>query len=193
MRSIMPRRRERGAIAVEAGLLIAFVLAPLLLGMVELALFLRDHVAATSLSRSGARVASQEPRRDTFTQDAADALERSASAIPRDAIDFIWIYLDPGTGSPPATCNTDCVVYRWVDGSPGRFAYQSGSWSASSVNACQGDPTAHSVGVLVQATHTWFFGFLGADSDVRANTVMRFEPLYPDHTVPGVESGCKQI
>lgn len=114
--------------------------------MIEVTLLLRDYVAATSFARSGARVASAEPRFGTntvnwghqgtgstssFAQDAADAMQRASNTLPRGSIDFIRVYLPNRQGFPSQTVanwQTDttsdfsscpastCVEYRWIDG-----------------------------------------------------------------------------
>jgi hypothetical protein len=206
------RRRgsgERGAVAVEAALLIP-LLAIIAFGMIETALLIRDHVSATTLARAGARVASQEPRFGTvaghaslvgpsFAVDAADSMERAASTLPRNAIDHIYIYRADANGQPIGSCpGINCLFYRWNDlpAPNGRFVYQAsnvpGAFNPASINACLGDPNAQSVGVLVQVDHPWLVGFFpGAGTKVTARTVMKFEPLLPDHTFAGVQPGCK--
>lgn len=220
--------------AVEAAIVLPLLLV-LALGTIEVALLLRDHVAATTFARAGARTASAEPRFGTntagfghtgtgstssFAQDAADAMQRASSTLARDSIDFIRVYLANRQGYPSQTVGgwasdgtsdfsscppSTCVQYRWVEGTggnPGRFTWQSGSWDPRTINACIGDNGVQSVGVLVQVDHPWVVGFFGGGSTkVRANTVMRFEPLTRDNprnpadlptaTEPGFFPGCK--
>ena len=49
-------RGERGAIAVEAALVLPLLIA-MMFGIVELSLMVRDDIAMTSATRAGARVA----------------------------------------------------------------------------------------------------------------------------------------
>jgi hypothetical protein len=214
-------------VAVEAALVLP-LLVLLFVGTVDLSFFLRDHVSATSLTRSGARVAASLPRFGTdlpsstanpwghagigvtssFAQAAADAMQRAGTALPKNAIDFIWVYRPTADGFPEngnddfSSCPpTSCAIYRWVDGSPGRFTYQpqlGGAWSPRGINSCLGDEDAQSVGVYIQATHTWLFGVLGSPtSTVSARTVMKFEPRtvfddesQPTSSAPGWFAGC---
>lgn len=209
VRGRLRRRSDGGAVAVEAALLVP-VLVIVAFGMIETALLLRDHVGATTLARAGARVASQESRFGTvaghaslvgpsFAVDAADSMERAASTLPRRAIDYIYIYRADANGQPIGPCpGINCLYYRWNDlpAPNGRFVYQasnvSGAFDPASINACLGDAGADSVGVLVQVDHPWLLGFFpGTSAKVRARTVMKFEPLLPDHTYAGVAPGCK--
>ncbi len=180
------------------------MLVILAFGMIETALLLRDSVATTTLARAGARVASAEPRFGTvaghnggpsFAQDAADSVERAGASLPRGALDYIWVYLADSSGNPTTACpGTRCVEYRWnnLSAPNGRFIYQSGSWPPSQINACLGDPGAQSVGVRIQVAHPWLVGFFsGSGTKVTAQSVMKFEPLLPDHTYAGVAAGCK--
>ena len=136
------RSEDRGAVAVEAALILPFLVL-LFLGMVDLTLLIRDHVSATSLTRSGARVAASLPRFATdlpssttnpwghggqgdtssFAQSAADAMQRAGSALPRNAIDFIWVYLPDARGSPwVGTATSACALRRVVPCTGGLMA-----------------------------------------------------------------------
>lgn len=197
-------RPERGAVAVEAALVIPLLMV-LVFGMIETAVLLRDFVVTQSLARAGARVASAEPRLGTvaghnggpsFAQDAADSVERAGATLPRGALDYIWIYqVGDTSGNPASACpGTKCVEYKWnnLPAPNGRFVYQGGTWSPSSINACLGDSAAQSVGVRIQVSHAWVLSFPFRDArKVSARAVMKFEPLRPDHTYAGVASGCK--
>lgn len=216
---------ERGAVAVEAALILPFLVL-LFLGTVDVTLLFRDHVSATSLTRSGARVAASLPRFGTidstfghsgtgdsssFAQSAADAMQRAGSALPKNAIDYIWVYSADEDGEPTGVCPTidsggnvvngnapSCVLYRWVDANS-RFTYRGGRWDPEGINSCLGDPDAQSVGVRLQATHTWLFSLFGAPATtVDARTVMKFEPRtvfddenQPTSARPGFFAGCE--
>ncbi len=189
--------------AVEAALVIP-LLVVLAFGMIELALLLRDNVAATTLAREGARTASAEPRVSTFVTDAVNAVQRSAATLPANTIEEIWVYRPNSVPASPsqsqlnnakfpagqtsfATCTVDCVKYGWFDpdGSGptvGSVRLKPGSavsdWDPTDINACLADPAAHSVGVYVRTNHPWVLGFFsGAGTKVEAWTVMKFEPV----------------
>jgi hypothetical protein len=187
-------RESRGAVAVEAVLVLPLVIV-LLLGVTDLGFLLRDYVAATAYARVGARTASALPRMGmtaadptSFAGQAADAMARSSTSLDPNDIDAVWVYLAGPDGHPQgsdsfdsASCHPSiCIAYRWVDGSPGAFEWVSGTWDPASINACLADPAAQSVGVFVQVTHPWVAGFFpGGSTTIRAHTVMKFEPLMP--------------
>jgi hypothetical protein len=193
---------ERGAVAVEAALIFP-VLILLVFGMIEFSLLMRDYVTVNSIVRTGARTASAEPRVTTFAQDAADAIERSGSAMPKNNIDFIYIYKANTRGypcGPGSACDNanatmagcpgvNCVRFTWDDAT-GKFRSDfpdAGSWPSTSINACQNDPNAMSVGVYMQATHPTVTKIFGSSFRVSDRAVMKFEPM--SNTTPGVP--CK--
>lgn len=193
-------RRDNGAVAVETALIVPLILIPLVLGTIELTLWMRDYIAAVSLSRAGARVASAEPRLASFVDDAVDAMERSASTLPWDTVQEIWVYEAneqgfPGEQGSFESCTevANCVRFSWVDPDndgplPGSVSKIGGTWDAAEVNACLNDVDNTSVGVYVRARHTWvaaswvsaFFTRDGGEEPapvVESATVMRFEPV----------------
>lgn len=191
---------DRGAVAVEAAL-ITPVLILLIFGAIEFTLLLRDHVATTSLVRVGARIASAEPRQGTvascqslaltpacFAQDAADAMQRSGSALPKNSIEYILVYRANKEGYPGSDGNTSfencpgnsCYKFTWQDGtggSAGRFAYAGGAWNPQSINACQGDPNAMAVGVYMKVKHPAVIGLFFNNFTLTDHAVMKFEPM----------------
>ncbi len=170
-------------------MIIPILLIPLVFGVIELSLLLRDNVAVTSLVRNAARIASSEPRKDSMPADVVDAVNKSGSAIPKDSIDEMWIYKAGTNGFPVGqtgfgTCTPGvCVKYFWNDARD-RFGPASNTvgWPANSQNACIGDANAMSVGVYIKATHTYVTGAtsligLGTTATVADHAVMKFEPL----------------
>jgi hypothetical protein len=166
------RHGERGASAVEFAIIFPVVLL-VTLGIMEFALLLRDYNGVTNLARDASRIASANPRVGTvaghkgppdasFAYLASQVVESSGSAIPKDSIIDLWVYLANREGYPVTrkapndptevvnwkldtnrtmTCSEDdyCVRYRWVDGvngNPGAFKWVSGVWSPQSINAC---------------------------------------------------------
>jgi Flp pilus assembly protein TadG len=195
-RRVSREGRDNGASAVEAALLIPVVLL-IAFGIIDFSLLLRDHVSVTSAVRAGARVASAEPRvpgvydpatgapasLPALAQDAADAIQRAGSAMPKDSIDELWVYEADSGGYPKNSsgtfnsCSSNCVKFRWVDAT-NKFQYTSGTWNYTSINACPGDANAQAVGVYVKATHKFIFAsFFGASAGVADHAVMKFEPI----------------
>lgn len=198
------RRRDGGAIAVEVVILTPVFLG-LLFGMIEVALLFRDAMAVSALARTGARVASAEPRvggatpvyghagpagSGSFAFDAAEAVRTSADTIPEDAIQRIRVYEDTGSGPPSSCAGINCVEYAWDD--TNNFVYAGGTWNPASIRACLEDDDGTSVGVYVEARHDWVVGFFGGGfGTVTGNTVMKFEPLLPDHELENTRPGCQ--
>lgn len=184
-------RRDDGAVAVEAALIFP-LLVLLLFGIIEMALLLRDHVATTSLVRTGARTASALPRAPSMIDDTVAAMEKAGSALPKDAYEELWVYRATSGGfpignsaeNPFVTCATDCVRYAWNENRDS-FGRASGDWDPYSVNACPGDPNAMAVGVYLRAKHEFVTGVFGASVNVADSAVMKFEPLATySETVP---------
>ena len=85
------RRRERGAVAVEAALVTPLVLA-LIFGIIESAFLMKDVLAASSAVRAGVRIASAQPRTTDFAQAAANEVAKRSEAINKNAIEQLWVY-----------------------------------------------------------------------------------------------------
>src|SRR4051794_5390732 len=201
-------RSERGAVAVEAAIVSPLLLV-LLLGIVEMSLLMRDVVSTNSSVRTGARVAASSAGAGPGTcqasanpppctpasapavaQAAADAIDRAGSAMPKDSIQSLIVYSANSQGFPlPAgntsmTCSTKCVTYVWDTGL-GKFRYSSGSWDSTTINACLNDPNRESVGVVLNAKHSWITGFFGSGVSLQERSVMQFEPLPNESCKPG--------
>ncbi len=197
------RRDERGAAAVEAAL-ITPVLLLIVFGIIEMGFLMRDHIAVTSMVRNGARIASASAdagaadcsvRADPvapcapatapmLAQLAADAMQGSGTALPKNRIQQIWIFnADPdripgNADDEPTTCVTRCVAFRWVpaaggDPDAGRFRYLSGSWNEATITTCA--TRADRVGVRLITTHPFATGMF-RDITVEDTAIMTFEP-----------------
>jgi hypothetical protein len=207
----VPRRDDSGASAVEFAL-VSLLLFTLVFGIIEFSLLMRDYVSIGSAVRTAARIASAEAGAGPATcptatgtwtpppcltgsapklaQDAADAIQRSGLAMPKDSIDELWVFKAGPSGYPgnatsmPATCTTDCVRFKWVDATD-RFTYQSGTWYSTSIAACtgtntNGSPKSDAVGVYIKATHTFIVRLFGTSREMGDRAVMQFEPLPND-------------
>ncbi len=178
-------RHDRGAVAVEAALLLPIFIL-LIMGIFEWALVVRDSTAVTDSSRVGARTASAMPHMTGLTQATVDAIGRAGSALPKSSIDFVLVYKAndrgyPGIdGSTTMSCSgaeTTCDKFTW-DGAA--FVPTAGTtWNALNVNACATPPKGppDSVGVYVQATHRFVTGLFGGSRTIQDRSVLRFEPL----------------
>jgi hypothetical protein len=200
---------DDGAAAVEFAL-VSLLLITLFLGIIEFSLILRDKVAVTSAVRAGGRIASSEPRAAGYADaatgtpatitglvpDAVKAVSTSATGVPKVSISELWVYQAGADGLPLSgslsTCGTNCVRYRydpnrvWVDPSTntsvtGGFTLVSGTWAATSINACAG--TQQSVGVYLKIDHRYLFGMFGGGNStigINDNSAFRFEPIPSD-------------
>jgi hypothetical protein len=197
-------RRDEGAAAVEFAL-VSLLLISLFLGIIEFSLILRDKVAVTSAVRAGGRIASAEPRlagyADVATNtpatitglvpDAVKAVSTGATGVPKGSIAEVWVFQANADGFPLsgsfATCGTNCVRYTydknrvWTDPSTGQqvtggFSLVSGSWPATSINACAGQQ--QSVGIYLKVNHAYLFGQFGTGTiGINDSATFRFEPI----------------
>lgn len=118
-------RDDRGAVAVEAALVLPVVML-LVFGMIEFSLLMRDWVSITAATRAGARIASASPGAGPGTcitgtdgvtcapatspalaQAAADAMQRSLTGVPPTSINYILVYQANSKGYPCTTA-TNC-------------------------------------------------------------------------------------
>lgn len=218
MRQALVRRRargERGAVALEAALIFPILLL-ILLGIIEFTFIMRDHAVVVSDTRVAARIASTGAAAGkgvcatgpnappcvpndvpALAQEAADAVQRSGSAMPVDQIQYLLVYKANANGYPGADSNktmptscagfTNCVMFKWRD-SDNAFRYFSGSWISTSINACfPGTSTfpLDRVGVQLVAKHENFTGLFGAGLNLEDHAVMDFEPLDTTHCKSG--------
>lgn len=205
-------RAERGALAVEAALIIPIILIPLLFGIIEFSLLLRDKVTVTSMARNAARVAAasdpNDPANQTvpgFVTAVAQTVASSVPELPVGAMREIWIYQPVSgknypTNPPGATasnrfpnlsgtsgCGTNCIRLVWTQRVP---AYTStfgspvggGTWPSQTIGTCL--PNMDNVGIYVKTTHKWFTGLFGGSLTVSDVAVMRFEPRDPPGCTP---------
>jgi hypothetical protein len=195
-------------VAVEAAL-VTPILVLFVFGIIEMSFLFRDYAVVTSNVRTGARIASTgagdgpavDCTADTtapcspstvplLAQQAADAIQRTGSAMPEDYIDHIVVFKAndagfPGTftsmpdSSSPCGGAPNCVVYQWRP-DENAFRYVSGTWPSASISACfPGTSSAplDRVGVGLQATHQMMTGIFGTTVALRDHAVMNFEPL----------------
>ena len=168
--------RDSGAVAVETAL-VSMLLLTLLTGIVESSFLLKDWLTVSAAARAGARMGSAEPRVATFAQDAADQVTNAISDLDPARLQDVWVYkADKVTGLPDSsTCATSCVAYKW-NGT--KLVWLSGTWPATSQNACAGDNNRHVLGVKVNYKHSAPLGFFFNNATVSESTVMWIEPSF---------------
>jgi hypothetical protein len=191
-----------GQAATVRSALVTPLLMALVLGIIEMALLMKDDVALTSAVRNGGRIASANAgagpggvaaddgsclspcspaSAPMFAQMAANAIQTAGSALPKDSIQELWVYKAndkgyPGSdGSTAMVCGTNCVKYKWL-ASRDQFRYFSGSWASTSVNACANN-NPDSVGVYMKAQHSFVSGFFSRNIMIDDHAVFTFEPL----------------
>jgi len=212
-------RDERGAVALEAALTLPILLI-VLLGIIEFTFLMRDHAVVVSDTRMAARIASTgadagkgecasgadappcvPDNVPALAQEAADAIQRSGSAMPVNQIEYLLVYKAnpdgfPGTmTSMPTSCAgvASCVMFRWRDADK-RFRYNSGTWDPKTISACfpgNTDPTKPQldrVGINLVAKHQNFTGLFGSSFTLEDHTVMDFEPLPAQICASGAHS-----
>jgi len=194
------RKDQRGASAVEFAL-VAPVLFIMVIGIIEMALLMRDHVALTSLVRTGGRTASANlqmgPAGDgeggdcispctpanapMLAQLAANAIQRAGTALPPGSIRELWIYKANSKGYPGGAsstsmeCTVNCVKYAWQP-TKEQFRYLTGTWQSSTISACANN-NPDSVGVYMRAEHSFMSGMFGSTADIEDHAVFTFEPM----------------
>jgi hypothetical protein len=212
------RGGERGAVALEAALVTPILLI-VVLGIVELGFLMRDHNVVVSNTRVGARIASTgagagpgvcdtgpdappctPASSPALAQMAADAIQRSGSAMPVDQIQYILVYEANDLGYPgadgsrtmPSSCSgyANCVRFTWKD-TQNKFRYAGGSWNSATISACFPGTVANPldrVGIQMVAEHKTFTGLFGDSLTLEDHAVMNFEPLATQSCASGSHS-----
>jgi Flp pilus assembly protein TadG len=171
---------EKGVVAVETAV-VSMLLVILLFGIVDSAFLFKDWLSVSAAARAGARMGSSEPRMTNFADDAADQVTNAITGLVPANILAVWVYkVDTTTGLPDsgsfANCTT-CRKYIW-DTTLKKLIYSSGTWTASSQNACAGDASRQILGVYVKYRHTSPLGFFFNNATLAESTVMWLEPSF---------------
>lgn len=177
-----PGDEERGAVAVEAALVLPLLIV-LLFGIFEVALLVNDNLLMSQAARSAVRTAVALPRDPGFDTEAALAASGVLGADRQGSIEELIIYrADPATGKPASggaasECFVDCVRYQW-DSTAEAFERVPGTdWDASTQMACGGRDATDFVGVEVRGRHEWATGLFGDGLQLVERAVMRLEPV----------------
>jgi hypothetical protein len=197
---------QRGAVAVEAALVLPLLLL-LVLGIIEFTFVMRDFVAVTSATRSGARIASASAAAGQQVCDsgetgtecsnasapelaklAANAIQLQGSALNKDQINYLLVYKAnakgyPGTltgwgSSPLADCRTAGACVAYTwVKATDKFKYSATNGSWTTSTVNACVSNSDSVGIYVNSTHPYITRMFGSSLTVSDRTVMRFEPL----------------
>lgn len=177
-------RRERGAVAVEAALVMPILVA-LVFGIVEFGMYFKDSLAVSNAVRAGVRIASAEPRIEHFATDAADSVAREATALSMGDVAELWVYQADDAGIPVGDTGrfqscTSCVKYSW-DAGAGSFREISDTWPHTAHNACipeeGGTDRRMSIGVYLRYRHESTTHLFMDEMEIRDHAVMKFEPI----------------
>jgi len=176
---VLRRRGDGGAVAVEAALITPLIML-LLFGIIEFGFVFKNHLAVSSSTRAGARIASAMPRADDFAIRAAESVVREGAALERQNIVKVWVYrANASTGLPDSgnfsSC-TACVRFA-VDPSTGTPTATYDGWQAASQNACVNDPAHDYVGVYVEYSNPGVTGLIFNSLTLSDRSVMSLEPL----------------
>jgi Flp pilus assembly protein TadG len=194
LRTRTERRGQQGAVMVEAALILP-VIVLLILGILEFGLLFTSYSTTTAASRSGARLAAtaySQAGTSTTAQNSAATQIAAATAADLEVLNnavplgMVIYKVDPSstTGAPiggypganmTGGCTSSCIKYTW-NNTTKAFTKTSGSWT--NADAC--GVAVDSIGVYVQARHSYISGILGQTRDVDGHTVMRLEPLPAD-------------
>jgi hypothetical protein len=170
-------RSERGAAAVEFALILP-VLLLILFGIIEYSLAYHDDLSVTAATRAGARTASAQARTTDMPVNTATAVARSVASLRDGAVKELWIYKARTDGKPQSggfsSCSSNCIKFSYDDDTE-KFVTPTGSWPASSQDACAG--TAHSVGIYLKVNHAYLSGIFPGTLTLTDHTVMVFEPI----------------
>ena len=192
------------------------ILLLVVLGIVELGMLMRDHNVVVSNTRIGVRIASTgagagpgvcetgtgappctPASAPALAQYAADAIQRSGSAMPVDQIQYILVYKANADGYPGTDGNTtmptgcagysNCVKFTWK-ASSNKFRYAEGSWNSTTISACFPGTVSKPldrVGIEMVADHKTFTGLFGDSIKLEDHAVGTFEPLDAQHCGAG--------
>ncbi|MHB1140039.1 MAG: TadE/TadG family type IV pilus assembly protein [Microthrixaceae bacterium] len=194
-RRVHARRSQRGAVMVEAALVLP-VMILIVVGILEFGLLFTTYSTTTASTRSGARLAATSyAQAGTVTSAQTAAAEQIAAATAADLkvlnngtpvgmaiyrVDAASTDGAPSGGYPSSNmasgCTTNCIKFHW-NAATQAFVYSSGSWT--NPDACLPAPV-DSIGVYVQTEHDYITGFFGQKRKVEGHTVMRLEPLPTD-------------
>ena len=218
-RGLRARRRAqgRGAVAVEAALVTPFVFF-LLIGILEFSFVMRDYVAVTSASRSGARMASSSAGAGAQVCDsgetgtecsnasapelaklAANAIQTQSSALNKDSINYMLIYKADAKGFPGSLTGwssnprNDCkvagnCVVYTWVKASDKFKYSAADGSWTSSTINACVSNSDSVGVYLNSTHSYITKLFGSSTTISDRTIMRFEPLTAETCASGQHS-----
>ncbi|HEX5097740.1 MAG TPA: TadE/TadG family type IV pilus assembly protein [Acidimicrobiia bacterium] len=173
--------RERGAVLVEAAIMIPLVLG-LTFGMIEYGFAFNEQGTVRAGTRTAARASSAVPSATTadFYEAALSTLDTSVHNLANGRADEVWIYQAEEVGGnfqKPATCGVaNCVTFKYVgDPDTGSFSRTplGDTWDPGERHACDPADTDR-VGVYLVVEHTFLTEV--RTLNLTSNTIMALEP-----------------
>lgn len=183
------RVRERGITIVEAAF-VTPVFFMMVLGLIEIGLYMNDYLAASNTVRAAARTASASGNDMYADYYVAQAIQDESSAIPLSQIQYVVVYKADGFGSPPTTaCKAGtrtsgvCNVYSAADlvkvkSRWGCIAAEAldNAWCPTTRKTSSTGTGTEYVGIYIKITHPWVTKMFGSQKDITDTSVIRLEP-----------------
>jgi len=184
------RDGERGAVLVEAALILPFLIT-FLAGIIDFGFMYRHYLTVASATRSATRAVARAGPQPTADWEALQALLSARSNLPTNSIQYAVVYKSPDgpSGKVPTACRTASVVNvcnRYVNagGVTNPFTMSSGTFTTTLSDAAwpartrragtQGD--ADWVGVFVVTRFDYPTRVFGSSRMVSDSVVMREDP-----------------
>ena len=174
---------------VEAAFVTPVFLA-LLLGLMEIGLYMNDYLAVANTVRGGARAASVAGNDMYADYYILQAIKEESAAIPRQQIQDIVVYKATAFGTDP---NANCLAGTAVAGQCN--VYHAGDldkaeshfgcivsenldyyWCPTTRSVLGSGAGPDYVGVYIHITHPWITKMFGSGQDITDESVIRLEP-----------------
>jgi Flp pilus assembly protein TadG len=171
------RPRDRGAVGVETALVLP-VLCAFVFGIIEYGMVIKDSIAVTAATRTGARTAAADAKYNGFDDATAASMASAVSVLDAGSIKDLWVYKAGSDGRPVGdggnfTSCSACSKYTWNPATK-TFTKTSSTWTAAQQNACMG--SADSVGVWLHVEHASFTHLFFTAFTLTDHAVMQLEP-----------------
>jgi Flp pilus assembly protein TadG len=187
-------RGQRGAVIVEAALVLPVILS-LILGVMEFGFIWKDDLALANATRSAARVGAAAGKDQYADYNILQQIKSGTSALPANVIQRVIVWEANTTTTPPTQCKTAvggyaqlsppvyCNVYTGTEvASLTQASFAStctgtGSyWCWSTRLNTQAGPPDY-VGVYIQIDHKYITKILGTTRTLSDASIMRIEPI----------------
>lgn len=162
----------------------------LLLGLIEIGLYMNDYLTVANTVRGGARVASASGNDIYADYGIVQAINKESAAIPKANIQYVVVYKATAFGANPSSLCLggtrvvgQCNVYRPADllKDKTHWGCKTGenlddAWCPTTRVVSNSGTGTDYVGVYIKVTHPWVTKMFGAQKDISDQTVIRLEP-----------------